>query len=82
MRSCWRGGIRYILVRTVVRSVMLGEALALRVPIIVRVFLQMYMVCLEKSCVLMIEESLFVYLLVLLEVLRTLLVGSDVGLVD
>ena len=58
-------GIYYILVRIVVRSVMLGEVLALVDRIIVRVFLQMYMDCLEKRCVFMIEDYLFVYLLVL-----------------
>ena len=66
----------------VVRSAMLGELLALVVRTIMRVFLQMYMDCLEKRCVLMIEDYLFVYLLVLLEVLGTLLVGTDVGVVD
>ena len=45
-----------------------------------RVFLQMYMDCLEKKCVLMIEGFLFEYLLVLLEVLETLLGGLMWGL--
>ena len=61
---------------------MLGELLALVVRTILSVCLQMYMDCLEKSCVLMNEGYLFVYLLVLLEVLGTLLVGTDVGVVD
>ena len=65
-----------------VRSVMFGELLALVVRTIVRNFLQMYMDCLEKRCVLMIEGYLFEYLLVLLEVLGKLLVGTDVGVVD
>ena len=55
---------------------MLGELLALVVRTIVRVFLQMYMNCLEKRCVLMIDGYLFEYLLVLLEVLWEL-VGGD-----
>ena len=76
------GDIYYILVRIVDRSVILGEVLALVVRIIVRVFLQMFMDCLDKRCVLMIEDYLFVYLLVLLEVLGTLLVGTDVEVVD
>ena len=59
---------------------MLGELLALMVLTIVRVFPQMCMDCLEKRCVLMIEGYLFEYLLVLLEVIGTLLVGTDVGL--
>ena len=42
-----------------VHSVMLGEVLALVVRIIVRVFVQTYMDCLEKRCVLMIEGYLF-----------------------
>ena len=71
-----------MLVRIVVCSVMLGELLALVVRTIVRVFLQMYMDCLEKRCVLLIEGYLFDHLLVLLEVLGTLLVGADVGVVD
>ena len=37
-----------------------------------QVSLQMYMDCLEKRCLLMIEALLFEYLLVLLEVLGTL----------
>ena len=61
---------------------MLGELLALVVRTIVRDFLQMCMECLEKRCVLMIGDLLFDYLLVLLEVLGTLLVGTDVGVVD
>ena len=61
---------------------MLGGLLDLVVLTIVRVFLQMCMDCLEKRCVLMIEGYLFEFLLVLLEVLGTLLVGTDVGVVD
>ena len=61
---------------------MLGEILALVVRTIVSVFLQMYMDCPEKRCVLMIEGYLLKYLLVLLEVLGTLLVGTDVEVVD
>ena len=61
---------------------MLGELLVLVVRTIVRVFLQMCMDCLRKRCVLMIGGYLFDYLLVLLEVLGTLLVGTDVGVVD
>ena len=60
----------------------LGEVLTLVVRMNVHVFLQMYMDCLEKRCVLMIEDYLIMYLLVLLEVLGTLLVGTDVGVVD
>ena len=47
-----------------------------------RVFLQTYMDCLEKRCVLMIGGYCFDYLLVLLEVLGILLVGTDVRVVD
>ena len=47
-----------------------------------RVFLQVCMGCLEKRCVLMIERYLFEYSLVLSEVVGTLLVGTDVGVVD
>ena len=61
---------------------MLGELLVLVVRTIVSVFLQMFMDCLEKRCVLMIGSYLFDYLLVLLEVLGTLLVGTDVMVVD
>ena len=74
--------IFYILVRIVDSLKVLGDVLVLIVRTIVRVFLQMYMDCLEKRCVLMIEDYLFEYLLVLLEVLGTLLLGTDVGLVD
>ena len=38
--------------------------------------------CLEKRCVLIIEGYLCEYLMVMLEVLGTLLVGIDVGVVD
>ena len=76
------GGIYYILARFVVRSVMLGEILALVVRTIVRVFLEMYIDCLEKRCVLMVEGYLFEFLLVLSEVLGRFLVGTDVGVVD
>ena len=48
----------------------------------VRVFLQMCMDCLEKRCVLMIGGYLFDYLLVLLEFLGILLLGTDVRVVD
>ena len=54
---------------------MLGKLLVLVFRTIVRVFLQMCMECLEKRCVLMVEGYLFVYLLVLLEELGTMLVG-------
>ena len=54
---------------------MLGKLLVLVFRTIVRVFLQMCMDCLEKRCVLMVEGYLFVYLLVLLEELGTMLVG-------
>ena len=42
----------------------------------------MCMDCLEERCVLLIEGYLFDYLLVLLEVLGTLLVGFDVEVVN
>ena len=77
-----RGGIYYLQVRIDVRSAMLGELMALVVRTIVRAFLQMYMDCLEKRCVLMIEGYLYEYLLVLLEVLGLLLMGTDVGVDD
>ena len=48
------GGICYMLVRIVIRSKVRGEQLLLRVQIIVRAFLQRYLDCLEKKCVLMI----------------------------
>ena len=64
-----------------VRLEVLGELLVLVVRAIVRVILQMYMNCLEKRCVLMIEGYLFENFLVLLEALGTLLVGTDVGVV-
>ena len=72
------GVLYYILVRIVVRSVILGGLLALVVLTTVRVFLLMCMKCFEKRCLLMIEG----YLLVLLEDLGTLLVGTDVGVLD
>ena len=61
---------------------MLGDLLVLVVRTIVSVFLQKYMDCLEKICVLMIGGYLFDYLLVSLEVLGMLLVGTGVGVVD
>ena len=70
------------MVRIAVRLAMLGERLVLVVRLVVRVFLQMYMGCLEKRCVLMIGDYLFEYLLVLLEVFGMLSVGTDVGVVD
>ena len=66
-------------VRFEVRSKVRGEQLVLRVQIIVHVFLQMYMGCLEKKCVLMIGG--FGYLLVLLDFLGKLLVGTCVRVV-
>ena len=66
-----------MLARIVVRSVMLGELLALVVRTIVLVFLQMYMACLERRCVLMNEGYLIEHSLVLSEVLGILLVGTD-----
>ena len=77
-----RGGLYYILVCIVVRLKVLGELLVPMVRTIVRVFLQMYRDCFEKRCVLMIEDLMFVFLPVLLEVLGTLLLGTDVGDVD
>ena len=65
LRSCWRGGIYYRMVRIVLRLKVLDELLILMVRTIVRVFLQMYRGCLKKRCVVMIEDYLFVYLLVL-----------------
>ena len=59
----------YILVRIVVRLEVLGDLLVLVVRTIVRVFLQMYMDCLENRYVLMFGGYLFDYLLVLLDVL-------------
>ena len=53
-------------VRIVVCLEMLVELLVLVNRTIVRVFLQMYMDCLEKKCVLMIGDCLFDFLLVLL----------------
>ena len=50
------------------------------VQIIVRVFLQRYMDCLEKKYVLMIAG--FRYLLMLMEFLGVLLVGTGVVVVD
>ena len=63
LRSCWRGGIYYILVRFVVRLEMLGELMVLVVRTTVRVFLQISMDYLEKRSVLMIG-GLFVWLFV------------------
>ena len=71
-----------MLVRSVVGLNVRGEQLVLVVQIIVRVFLQKYMDCLENKCVLMIAGCLFDYLLALIEVLGMLLVGTDVGVVD
>ena len=51
----------YIMVRIVVRLEMLGELLVLVVRTVVRVFLQNYMDCLEKRCVLMIGCCRFDY---------------------
>ena len=82
LRSCWRGSVFYQMVRIVDCLEMLVELLVLVNRTIVRVFLQMYMDCLEKKCVLMIGDCLFDYLLVLLEVLGMLLVGTGVGVVD
>ena len=42
----------------------------------------MYMDCLEKICMMMIESCLFEYLLILLEVLGMLSVGTGVDVVD
>ena len=47
-----------------------------------RVFLLMYMDCIEKRCVLTIGGYLFDYLLILLGVLGMLLVGTGVSVVD
>ena len=77
-----RGVIYCILARIVVRLEMLGELLVLVVRTIVRVFLQMCTDCLEKRCVLMIGGYFLDYLLVLCEVFETLLVGTDVRVVD
>ena len=49
-------GKYYRLARIMVHLDVLGELLILVVLTIVRVFLQMYMGCLEKKCVLMIED--------------------------
>ena len=65
-----------------VRLEVLGELLVLVVRTIVSVFLHMYIDCREKRCVLMIRHYLFEFLLVLLEVLGMLLVGTGVGVVD
>ena len=69
-----------MLVRNVVSLKVRGERLVLVIGIIVRVFLQKYMGCLEKKCVLMIR--IFEYLLALLEDLGMLSVGTCVGVVD
>ena len=61
-----------------VRLEVLGELLVLVVWTIMRVFLQMYMDNLEKRCVLVSGGYLFDYLLVMLEVLGILLVGTGV----
>ena len=60
---------------------MLGEILVLVVRTVVLVFLQICMDCLEKRCVLMIGGYLIDYLLVLLDVLGMLSMGTDVGVV-
>ena len=65
-----------------VRLEVLGKLLVLVVLTIVRVFLQMYMGCFEKRCVLIIGDYLFECLLVLLGVFGMLLVGTGVGVVD
>ena len=65
-----------------VRVELLGKLLVLEVLTIMCVFLQMYIGCREKKCVLMIRDSLFDFLLGLLEVLGMLLVGTGVGVVD
>ena len=64
-----------MLVRNVVR-----ERLVLMVRTVVRDFLQKYMDCLEKKCVLM--TGGFDYLLALMEFLGMLSVGTGVGVVD
>ena len=69
-----------MLVRIVVCLKVRGERLVLVVRIIVRVFLQKYMDCLEKKCVLMIGN--FEYFLASLEVLGMLSVGTGVGVID
>ena len=58
------------------------KLLVLVVGTIVRVSRQMCINCLEKRCVLIIGGYLFDCLLVLFKVSGTLLVGTDVGLVD
>ena len=68
-----------MLVRIVVRAKVHGEQLFLRVQIIVLAFLQRYMDCLEKKCVLMIGS--FGYMLVLLDFLGSLLWGTGLGVV-
>ena len=55
-KSCWRGVICYMLIRYLVLSKIRGEQLVLMVRILVLVFLQMFMGCLEKKCVLMIGD--------------------------
>ena len=49
LKSCWRGNIRYTLVRIVVHLKLCGERLVLVVQIILRVFPQRYRDCLEKK---------------------------------
>ena len=75
-------GIYYILIGILVRLKMRGELMVIVVRRVVRVFLQQFMDCLEKRCVLMIGGCLFDYLLVLMEILGMLLVRIDVAVVD
>ena len=60
---------------------MLGGLLALVVRTIVRVFLQMYMDCLEKRCVLMIE-GYFLSICGVVGVSWDVVGGDDVRVVD
>ena len=66
--------------RIVVRLKVCGERLQIVVRLILRVFLQRYMDCLEKKCAWMIGD--FEYLLVFLDVLVMLSVGTVVVVVD
>ena len=68
-----------MLVRFVVRAKVRGEQLFLRVQITVLAFLQSYMDCLEKKCVLII--GCFGYFLVLLDFLESLVWGTGLGVV-
>ena len=69
-----------MLFRIVVGSKVRGEKRVLMVRLIVRVFLQKYMDCLEKNCVSLIGD--FVYLLALWEIHGMLSVATGVGVVD